>query len=521
MPQRASPNIEKLVRNAKLNTLISKIMISVFIIVFGAAVFLPLTNDLNGFQIPQELSVVGTVSAFLAALFFLIAIMGLQVSTSFFSSDVIGLLNPLPLSKKDVSRVALLCFLRVFDVPLAVAIVVFPTAYALFSRSALGGLAAVLSVGVTEIFALALTVGLAKFFYSRIAAGGGKSTWRALLRVVLMLVWILPSFGAYIVINFWMPIMQFSASLTQSAISVSYFIAVLYPFAFGFLVSYASFTVALNSVASGLSIIASLCYLGVAFFCTRWVGESIRNLKSSSFGAASNEPVRDVVIRPRAPWLGVIQKDLRVASRSPSYASIFLLPAIQTIILAVSFSSFEELGISETLGLLTGISFMTVLVPPTLFAIEGLASAYARSLPLRSRTLIFAKTVLATLTYVVSLIAMFIAMLLQGRDISSVLIFGGVHLLTVMAANLLETLLLVDKFWKEGSAIGNIYARLSTYVLILLPGAFAIFMPIFAAIAATVFAPDIVLPVFLLSAMLEFAIVATAALLTNRRQSDR
>jgi hypothetical protein len=292
---------------------------------------------------------------------------------------------------------------------------------------------------------------------------------------------------------------------------------VLYPFSLGFLVSYASFPQAVDSTSLALSMAASLSYLAIAVYCVRWVGGTIRNLGTGSLASASREPVKDTLVKPQAPWLGIIRKDLRVASRSPSYASIFLLPAIQTVILAISFSTFDDLGLSEMLGLLTGISFMTVLLPPTLFAIEGLASAYTRSLPLKSRTLVFAKAALATLTYIISFIVMFVVTFYQGRNSFSVLVFGGIHIFTVAAANLLETLLLVEKFWKEGSPIGNIYTRLSTYILILMPGAFVVFMPIFAAIVTAFFAPELVIPVFLAFAVLEFTIVTVVALFTSRR----
>ncbi len=516
LPRRANTNVAKLIKNAESNTLISKIIMSVFIAVFGITVFLPFTDGAGRLLVSEEMTVVGTVSAFLAVLLFLIVIMGLQVATSFFSSEVINILSPLPLSKKDISRVALLCFLRVFDIPLVLAIVGFPIAYVFFSRSVLGGLVALLGVGITEVFALALTTGLAKFFYSRIAAGSGRSKWKALMRIVLMLVWILPSFGAYIVINFWMEIIQFFASLTQTAVSLSYSVVALYPFSLGFLVSYASFFRAADLTSLALSVAASLGYLAIAVYCARWVGETIRSIGTGSVSVASREAVKDTLIRPQVPWLGIIRKDLRIASRSPSYASIFLLPAIQTVILAFSFSSFADLGLSEMLGLLTGMSFMTVLLPPTLFAIEGLASAYTRSLPLNSRTLIFAKTTLATLTYVISLFVMLTATSYLGRDTASVVIFGGIHVLTVAAANMLEILLLTEKFWKEGFAIGNIYARLSTYILILVPGAIVVFMPIFAAIIMVFLAPELVLPVFLAFAASEFAIVIVVTLRMNR-----
>jgi hypothetical protein len=448
---------------------------------------------------------------------FLIVIMGLQVSTSFFSSEAINFLNTLPLSKRDVSTVALLCFLRIFDLPLILAVVGFPVAYVFFRGSVLGGLAALLSIGVTEVFALALTTGLAKFFYARIAARSGRSKWKALLRLVLMLVWILPSFGAYIVINFWMEIIQFFASFTQTILALSYVIVVLYPFSFGFLVSYGTFAHGFSYASLAFTVLSSLSYLAVAVYLVGWVARAIRSIGVGRTMAASREAVKDTLIRPWVPWLGIIRKDLRIASRAPSYASIFLLPAIQTVILAFSFSSSGELGLTGTLGFLTGMSFMTVLIPPTLFSIEGLASAYTKSLPLKKRTLILSKTFLATLTYILSLLVIFIAMFLLQKNSVLILTFGGVHILAVASANMLELLLLTEKFWKEGFALGNIYARLSTYILILIPGIIVIFMPIFAAIVSLLLFQGLVLPAFFIVGLLEFVLITAVTLSVDKQ----
>lgn len=516
LPQRTNSDIKRLVRNAELNTMISKIIMSVFIAVFGIMVFFPFGLRSSNLQVSEEMTVVGTVSAFLAVLMFLIVIMGLQVSTSFFSSKAVDFLSTLPLSKRDVSTVALLCFLRIFDLPLLLAVAGFPVAYVFFRHSVLGGLAALLSIGVTEVFALALTTGLAKFFYARIAGSSGRSKWKAFLRLVLMLVWILPSFGAYIVINFWMEIIQFFASFTQTIFALSYVIVVLYPFSYGFLVSYATFIHGFSYISLAFAVVSSLSYFVFAVYLVKWVGGTIRSIGAGGVFAASKEMVKDTLIQPLSPWLGIIRKDLRIASRAPSYASIFLLPAIQTVILVFSFSWSGELGLAGTLGFLTGMSFMTVLIPPTLFSIEGLASAYTRSLPLKKRTLILSKTFLATLTYILSLLVIFITASFLEKNSFPILTFGAVHILAVASANMLEILLLAEKFWKEGFALGNIFARLSTYILILIPGMIIIFMPIFAAIVAALFYQNLVLQVFFVVGCLEFLSIAAITLYMNR-----
>jgi hypothetical protein len=97
-----------------------------------------------------------------------------------------------------------------------------------------------------------------------------------------------------------------------------------------------------------------------------------------------------------------------------------------------------------------------------------------------------------------------------------ILTFGAVHILAVASANMLEILLLAEKFWKEGFALGNIFARLSTYILILIPGMIIIFMPIFAAIVAALFYQNLVLQVFFVVGCLEFLSIAAITLYMNR-----
>jgi hypothetical protein len=513
LPQRGGKDIQQLVRSARTSTLISKLVTTVFISVFGLIVFLPMTATMPSPSPPRELTVVGSVSAFLAVVLFLVAFMGLQVSTSFVSSKVVEVLSPLPLSKKEVSNLVFLCFLRIFDIPLAASGVVFLVAYFLSGGSVLGALCSATGIVVTEIFALTLTVGSARFFYSRVAAGGGRSRWKTLLRVVFMLVWILPTFSAYVVVNFASQIVQSFAGLAQSLASVSQVLALIYPFSYGFLVSYTTFFVGIDLSVVILSAASSFVYILAAYYCLKWVTSMVRKVGAGAVFSTIREIVKDTRVSPELPWLGIIRKDLRVASRAPSYASLFLLPAMQTAILAISFSSFSDVGLAAALGILTGISLITLLLPPTLLSIEGLASAFTRSLPLKRRTLISAKTFLSVLTYAVSLIVLFVVAFFVGRDFSFIVSFGVIHGFSVSAATMLELKILVNKFWKEGFAVGNIYARLHTYILTLIPGFVLVFVPIFAALVAFIAFSELVLPVFLIAALTEFAIMSTVVAL--------
>jgi hypothetical protein len=521
LPSKTDTDVRRLVRNAQFNTLISKVMMSVFIMVFAVMAFFPVTFEGMSTSTSLSLTIMGSVSVFLAVLLFLIVIMGLQVATSFFASDVVVALNALPLTKKDVSAISLLCFARIFDIPLLVAVVGFPVVYLLFEGSVAGSLAALLGVFVTEVFALALTTGLAKFFYTRIAGASGRSVWKTLMRMVLMLVWILPSFGVYIVINFWLEITQFLISLTQTAISLSYAILVIYPFSYGYLVSQATITHNVDFVSLAITAASSVGYFALACGVLGWTGRTIRSVGSVGAISSARSVVKDTRISPQGGLVGIIRKDLRVASRSPSYASILLLPAIQTVILAFSFSAFDNVGLSETLGILVGMSFMTMLLPPTLFSMEGLSSAYTRSLPITKRMLIIAKTMLATITYIISLLVISACTLYLHKSTFFILTYGGAHILTITAANMLETLLLAQTFWKSGFAMGNIYAKLSTYVLVLIPGAIVIFAPVAVAILMMILKSTLILPAFLATASLELALAAVISMYVSRPRSGK
>ena len=507
LPRRGSTDVQRLVKNATYNVWISKILTTIFICAFGFVMFLPERGQTLFADTSHEFMIVASVSTFLAAVLFFIVFMGLQVATSLVSSKIADSLSPLPLSKKEVSNVVFLCLVRIFDLPLVAGLVVLPTAYLLVGGSIVGGSISVIAIAVSEIFGLTLTIGLAKFFYSRVAGGGGRSKWKTLTRFLFMLVWMVPAFGTYFVINFADVIIRSFLWFTQLFGSSLQLLVIVFPFSFGFFISFLSGSQAVNIPSIVLSIISSIGYVFLAIYCFRWVTNTMRKIGSGGILKVDRESVKDTLLRPRTPLFGIIRKDLAIASRSPSYAILFLLPALQVAILAVSFSSFES-GLFVTLGVLTGISMTTLVLPPTMFSIEGLASSYTRSLPLRKKTLILAKTLLALFIYIISIIALLVIALFFKKDFTMEIIFGVLNLFSIASASMLELTILARKFWKEGFALGNLYARLFTFILILVPGYIVAGIPMVAAFATYLLAENMVLQVFLTAALAEFAVMS-------------
>jgi hypothetical protein len=506
LPRGSKDSITRLVRNASINTFISKILTTVFIGVFAVTTFVPIR--LGSFQGEPRAVFAGGISAYLSIVLSLVTIMGLQVSTSFVSAKILDVLAPLPLSKKEISSVIFLCFVRIFDIPLVSSVVILVIMYLFAGGSAIGSLAVLTAIVITEIFALALTIGLARFFYSRVVSSGGRSKWKALLRVIFTLVWILPSFGTYFVINFSDAIVQSFASTTQALTSGSQLLLVAYPFSFGFLAAFATFPQNITPFVLTIASAASIGYVILAAFALRWVIRSISNISMGAVSHGSREVVKDTSISPQKPWLGIIRKDLRVASRAPSYASLFLLPPLETALISLSFASSGEIRLAATLGILVGVSLVTLVLPPMLISLEGLASSYVRSLPLTKRTVISGKVILSAIMYASSMLILILIVLYLGRDVATIITFGAIQMLAVIAASLLELILSIRKFWKEGFAMGNLYARLSTYIAIVIPGLVLALAPIVGAVATYVLATNLTIPIYLATALAEFVLMA-------------
>jgi hypothetical protein len=100
-----------------------------------------------------------------------------------------------------------------------------------------------------------------------------------------------------------------------------------------------------------------------------------------------------------------------------------------------------------------------------------------------------------------------IVSLALGKKFSLILVFGIIHGFAVAAAIMLELTILMRKFWKEGFSVGNIYSRISTYILILIPAYIMAGVPMVCALVAFFLASAFLIPTFLVAAVTEFVIM--------------
>jgi hypothetical protein len=107
-------------------------------------------------------------------------------------------------------------------------------------------------------------------------------------------------------------------------------------------------------------------------------------------------------------------------------------------------------------------------------------------------------------------IALLVIAVFVKRNFTSEILFGTLYLFSIAAASMLELTILARKFWTEGFALGNVYARLSTFISILVPGYALAWAPMVAAFVAYLFAETWVLQVFLAVALAEFVVMCLA-----------
>ncbi|NHW00026.1 MAG: hypothetical protein HA496_10380 [Thaumarchaeota archaeon] len=88
----------------------------------------------------------------------------------------------------------------------------------------------------------------------------------------------------------------------------------LYPFSLGFLASLTTFLNIDNPRIVALSVGSFLIYLALAAYSFKWLIREVVGIGFESLAAATRTEVKEVSINPGPPWLGIVKKDLRMAS---------------------------------------------------------------------------------------------------------------------------------------------------------------------------------------------------------------
>ncbi|WP_456328453.1 hypothetical protein [Archaeoglobus sp.] len=360
-------------------------------------------------------------SIFLMYLLFMFVFFFLQIVTSFVSHSF-DFLYLLPLSQRDISKIRMLTFLRIFDLPLLAVVLVSPLAFGLFV-SPLSALWTFLGVITAELLAVAIVFRLARFFYSKIAYSTGG--WKTLLRMFYMIAWSVSAFGFYFIAVFMTELPKIHVDLRGWDF--------VFPICFGYVMSGS-----LNSLALASSL-AYLIFAVVLFNRTLpIVNERV---------VITTARTTSISIKRTHPILGILKKDLKLISRSPAHSMLLLFPIVEGLI-------FVKDAIYSTSMIMIAI----VLVVFTAYSVER---EYTKILPIDFWTLTAGKTLLLVVVYVTSVVCATVVRSLIGVSFSPV---GFAQIPSVVSMGVFVALI-YDRLGVKR----DIYTGMCFLILILIP----------------------------------------------------
>ncbi len=476
-----------LVARSRRRVVQSKVVISAVLalVTLGAAAFIR-QKSLN----PEILSAVPSglfQSAILTGLLSLdIALLwwtGVQMVPTLISSGVLPTLEPLPLDARTVRRVATLLYLRLFDLPALTVLILTPAAVGL-ALGPLAGAAVVPGAVVAVVFALALSLLTGRFFLHRVqgSRGGGG---RSFVRWAYLVLWLVPAFGMFAFITAAPAFLRALAAMAvQGPSPASTLLAAAFPFSFAVLPAIVAGGVGSTSIFSSTTVLALVGALAVygalASWAVVWLTSSVRSLLFLSDRGRVDALPASASVRPSGVAWAVLVKDMRIASRTPGYAFLVLLPILDAAalgLLTYATPTSNPVAASLALGAVTTAALLATFFGPAFFAIEVVAYSYGRSLPLSNRSILFGKVALISFMYLLGASLILGLALLRFFEPLTFAGFILAELPAVIGAAFLELGLLFRWAERRGLAITNLYTGAWFALAVSIPGLAMVGLP--------------------------------------------
>jgi predicted permease len=452
---------------------------------------------------------------------------GLQVLPTLFGSKVQPFLETMPVDERTLDRAALMVTFRLFDAPIITVLVVTPLVVGI----ALGSVWAALAILPGAIAAVIVAVGLAlatgRFYVTRIIGSRGGRAETA-FRWLYLVLWTLPAFALFGFVTF-SP--QFFSALNSLYVNgPSTELAALlstFPFPLAALPLYTPGQVSPDTYAP-VALFLAAAYVALLVPVTRWVFEAPRAYgRSTAVDPAAPVAAGHARLYPEAIPFAILRKDLRVASRTPGFALLILLPLLD----AGAIGLWSFLGspgpaqiFSVGLAAVASSALLATFFAPAFFAIEVFGFSYTRSLPIPRDHLLAGKIAMVLGIYGAS------AALVLGLTTAAVRTLGAAgtfaffalaELPAVAAAAVLEFGLLFWRAGKTGLPITNLYAGAGWVLAVSIPGLILAGSPlvIFEYLRAGGSPSPALLPIMAAAAVLELLVVSPLALRTIGRGS--
>ncbi len=410
------------VKAIKRGALVSKILISGFVGVGTAFAFS------QYFVHKTAAALVTGVTFSLALSLAYLILYSLQVLPSFWAAGSYAILPTLPLEERELSLLTIFSIVRTFDTVVVVAVATQVAAVAYLTASWPAS-AVMLAASVTNVLlGVSIAVWLAGVF-QRNASRGGRGRGAAALRFVFVISWGLAAASLgflFSILSYAFPAVESAISGALASTAVPIILSLLHPFSAGIAIgsivypSLGSFSSSLR-LAFPLSLAALSAYLLLAVLATNRTLKEVVGVAHGSTAVVVRQRATDFLLRLRRPLAAYLVKDLRVASKNPSTAFVFGLPALETAIVALSLKGSGPLRASTVLYSTALGCFISLITVSILLNTEGTGLDYTLSLPLDARIMVLAKSVIATVSFL-TVPAIIGALLIAERSASGWLV---------------------------------------------------------------------------------------------------
>lgn len=370
--------IRKLQRSVGWQNALNKLILSVMIIFITIFPFAAANGD------PFVESVtLGT--SFLISMF-IMTLYNLPTVTSFLSGKAFKTLTVLPLSEKELKAVSALTFIRFIDAPSIFLLTVPMVASGL--RWGVEAVPAVFTASLlTLVFSMAISIHLSSLFY-RFVFNVERSFSKSILRFLTVILWGLAVTSLGWIGNIVGWIIGYVSSRASAAHEM---LSLIFPYQFMLIAVHSTGKFKVNISLFLPSIPYILLGLLAGFKAVSIISKpSIGRLIRGGIG----KPQLSITVTNVA--LGVIKKDFRVASRSPSHAYIFALPIYMFLVMLPILSGTPSpLKISAATGI---IIFSTATNSLYLLSLDLMNPRPLAMLPISWRKIVFSKALFSTVS---------------------------------------------------------------------------------------------------------------------------
>jgi predicted permease len=472
----------ELANTARRRVAQSKFLVSLLIVLLVGGSMLTLTNIVERFflvgpnPVPLPLYTGTVIAGLLLLELSFLWMVGLQSLPTFLGSQILPVLETLPIPEKKLDRVALLVMLRLFDAPAVTALVLTPIALGIALDSALVGLLVVPGVVVVIVLAMGLSLRTGRFFVQHVQ--GSRGGLRAsVLRWLYLLLWAVPAFGIYGFVSFGFQIMYGLSFLGRTAPSALGGLLLLFPFPFGLLPVFGlsgPSSISLLPAGNPLTItLAAIGYVGLTVGVAWWLRTAPRDLSRLSPDVQLTDEKKGAQLRPVGAPAAILLKDLRTASRTPGYAFVILLPLIDAVVIGLS--SYIGAPAPKSVFDLAAAAVSTTAIlatffGPAFFATEVMGYSYTRTLPLTNRSMLFGKSSLIVLIYIVASAIVVSLTVLRLLDVWLFFAFIIAELPGLVAAAFLEIGLLFRRAQEAGVPVSLMSSGAWWATSVVLPG---------------------------------------------------